>query len=142
MGKTMFRNKSLKIGLLTLLGALALILSLSAFTTMPASAATAEIAAPARAPARAQVQAYGLGQVRNSTAIVEVIGSNFGNGNVSLSATINGRSVSLQPNMTRTNRNGSFQTQVRIRVNGRGTQRLTLYADGHNGQAHTQVNLR
>jgi hypothetical protein len=93
------------------------------------------------------LSAFVIGQVRSSSSQVLVSGSGFRSGVVFLSATVNGRPVSVQPALIRTNRNGSFSQLVHINLPGRNfpgrmfAQQITLHAFGRFSQASTQVYL-
>jgi hypothetical protein len=138
----MFRHTSFRVGLLTLLGSLMLILSLSAFTSTASAATTSTTATTTNAFQYAHLSAHVLNQGRSSSIQVLVSGSGFRSGNVFLFATINGRSVFVQPTVIRTNRNGSFTQMVRINLPPRtGGRQLTLHASGRFSQASTQVYL-
>jgi hypothetical protein len=145
----MFRHTSFRVGLLTVLGSLLLVLSLSAFTgtASAATAATTTSTTTTSIPQYAHLSAHVVGQARSSSTEVLVSGSGFRSGFVFLSATVNGRSVSVQPALIRTNRNGSFSQLVRINLPSRSfpgrmfAEQITLYASGRSGQASTQVYL-
>jgi len=145
----MFRHTSFRVGLLTMLGSFLLVLSLSAFTgtASAATAATTTSTTTTSIPQHARLSAYVIGQVRSSSSQVLVSGSGFRSGIVFLSATINGHSVSVQPALIRTNRNGSFTQLVRINLPGRNfpgrmfAEQITLHAFGRSSQASTQIYL-
>ena len=120
-----------------------LMLSLCAFTGTASAATTATTTATTTSAHQyTHISAHVVSQGRSSSIQVLVSGSGFRSGNVFLSATINGRSVSVQPMVIHTNRNGSFTQLVRINLPPRtGGRQLTLHASGRFSQASTQVYL-
>jgi hypothetical protein len=94
-----------------------------------------------------------VSQLGSSSVEVRVSGSGFRPGTVFLSATAEGRAVSVQPIVIHTNRAGFFSQLVRINLPyqaGRGfvlgpnwmySRQITLHAFGQGGQASTQVIL-
>jgi hypothetical protein len=104
------------------------------------------------APQRSQLSAFVVGQAGSSSVEVRVSGYGFRSGEMFLSATEGGQSVSIQPTVVRTNRNGSFSEVVRIQLPFNVSRQqsfrqlyqlhptqIVLHATGRFGQSATSV---
>lgn len=152
----MLRLPAVKIAFLSFVGSCLLLLGLLVFPAT-ASAYSGNASSPTVAQ-HSQLSAYVVGQAGPSSVEVRVSGSGFRSGVVFLSATENGRSVSIQSAVVRTNRNGSFSEVVRIQLPyslsfQQSFQRsfrqlyqfhptqIVLHATGRFGQSSSQVLL-
>jgi hypothetical protein len=145
------RFSTMKIVFVSTVGSLMLLLGLLAFPGT-ASAYSGNVSA-ATVAQHSQLSAYVVGPAGRSSVEVRVSGSGFrSNSLVYLSATENGRSVSIQPTAVRTNWNGSFSDVVRIQLPFQYQQpfrqlyqyhptQIVLHATGRFGQSSSQVLL-